>query len=76
MGWLFNKNVPVVQPENLPNEDSQEEYEQYMMGFRLGFPVEDDPPPIIPDEDNVAFQRGLADGQREFQQAQERRRLA
>lgn len=42
---------------------TQEDYEQFMLGFRLGYPVEGDAPPTVPDTDNAAFQLGLAQGQ-------------
>jgi hypothetical protein len=46
---------------------SQEDYEQFMQGFRLGFPLIGDPP--IPMSDNPHFQRGLTAGRASFEKA-------
>jgi hypothetical protein len=42
-----------------------EDYEQFMEGFRLGYPLIGDPP--IEESDNPHFQRGLAAGRTSFE---------
>ncbi len=48
---------------------SQEEYEQYMIGYRLGYPLVGEPPITVPTLGNPMFQRGLREGHAAFEQA-------
>lgn len=53
MGF-FNKNRA---------SEEQDNYESYMTGFRLGFPVDEDEPGAYDiDPNNSEFRRGLVDG--------------
>ncbi len=48
---------------------SQEEYEQYMIGYRLGYPLVGEPSVTVPAPSNPMFQRGLREGHAAFEQA-------
>lgn len=48
--------------------ENQQEYEAYMAGFRQGYPVEGDEETTIIDDADPEFLRGMADGERGFQE--------
>jgi hypothetical protein len=50
-------------------EVSQEEYDNYMTGYRLGHPLVGELPITVEHPDNADFQRGLAAGMRDFKRA-------
>ena len=61
--------VDDTQERDTGTDLTQEECEQYMMGFRLGVPLEGEPPATIPDANTASFQRGLQAGQSAFERA-------
>jgi hypothetical protein len=45
---------------------TQEEYDAFMVGFRLGFPCAGDPPATIENAGNEHFRKGLQAGMKDF----------
>jgi hypothetical protein len=68
MGWFSKPR----ETEKSVYEPTEEEYQNYMAGYRLGFPVEEDQPAILRiDPNEPLFRRGLTDGMRTYQENQE-----
>ena len=53
---------PFCKYNQAAEDTTQEDYEQFMLGFRLGCPVEEDVETTILGKSTPAFQRGLAAG--------------
>lgn len=51
---------------------TQEEYENFMNGFRRGFPVEGDPEPIIPENPSERYLEGLENGRQAYEENEAR----
>lgn len=49
----------------------QEDYEQFMLGFRYAYPVEGDDLPTVPDTNSAAFQCGFAGGKAASQEPED-----
>ncbi|MEO8955238.1 MAG: hypothetical protein ABI465_11795 [Ktedonobacteraceae bacterium] len=47
------------------------DYELFLMGFRLGYPMPGDSSPTVPDKNSPAFQRGLEAGKAAASQEEE-----
>lgn len=66
MGLFFLKK-----PETSvnPDEMTEQETEEWMQGFRLGYPLQGEPTVTIENPSGKHFRRGLAAGQKSFKQA-------
>lgn len=67
---LFFRKKQEEQDFSIPMDDrSEETVEEYMQGFRLGFPLVGEPSVTIDNPSGRYFQLGLAAGQAQFKQA-------
>jgi hypothetical protein len=62
-------HIQIIPPVQTLPEYSQEEYELYMTGFRLGHPLVGEPSVVVSAPDHPAFQRGLRAGHKAFRRA-------
>ncbi len=66
---IFGGNEDNVQVERI--DENNESYQQYMAGFRAGYPLEGEPAVTLPESvtSSQEYQRGLLEAQKQFEQA-------
>ncbi len=65
--FSVHDDIQLEQPTEAPPQYSQQEYEEYMDGFRTGYPLVGQPD--YPVHDTEPYKRGVKLGQQAFQQA-------